>query len=98
MQNRIHELFNKKKEPILSVYFTAGYPAVEDTLTLLGYLEEAGVDMIEIGFPFSDPLADGPVIQQSSQQAIARSSGFIADAVALRRMLFATFSEDSPAD
>ena len=71
MRNRIHELFDNKQEPILSVYFTAGYPAVEDTLTLLGYLEEAGVDMVEIGFPFSDPLADGPVIQQSSQQAIA---------------------------
>ncbi len=71
MRNRIHELFDNKKEPILSVYFTAGYPALDDTLRLLRYLEEAGVDMVEIGFPFSDPLADGPIIQQSSQQAIA---------------------------
>lgn len=71
MRNRIHKLFENKQEPILSVYFTAGYPDVNDTIRLLGYLEEAGVDMVEIGFPFSDPLADGPVIQQSSQQAIA---------------------------
>lgn len=71
MKNRIHQLFEKKKENILSVYFTAGYPAIDDTRKILRYLTEAGVDMIEIGMPFSDPLADGPVIQQTSQQAIA---------------------------
>lgn len=70
MSNRIHRLFQEKKDKILSVYFTAGYPSLNDTLTIIQHLDGAGVDMIEIGFPFSDPLADGPVIQQSSQQAI----------------------------
>jgi tryptophan synthase alpha chain len=68
--NRIHELFNKKKNNVLSIYFTAGYPSIEDTLTIIKNLSESGVDMIEIGFPFSDPLADGPVIQASSSKAI----------------------------
>jgi tryptophan synthase alpha chain len=52
------------------VYFTAGFPNLNDTLDMIINLEKAGVDMIEVGFPFSDPLADGPVIQQSSHQAI----------------------------
>ena len=68
--NRIDTLFAKKKENILSVFFTAGYPALNDTITIAQSLELAGVDMIEIGIPFSDPIADGPVIQQSSKQAI----------------------------
>jgi tryptophan synthase alpha chain len=67
--NRLSELFGKKKN-ILSVYFTAGYPTLEDTLPLAGELGRAGVDMLEIGIPFSDPLADGPVIQQSSEKAL----------------------------
>jgi len=71
MKNRIHRLFENKKENILSIYFTAGYPAIDDTIKILDYLADAGVDMVEIGIPFSDPLADGPVIQQTSQQAIA---------------------------
>ncbi len=71
MTNRIHELFQRKKENVLSIYFTAGFPQREDTLPILQRVEEAGVDMIELGFPFSDPLADGPVIQQSSQRAIS---------------------------
>lgn len=71
MTNRIHELFQRKKENVLSIYFTAGFPQREDTIPILQRLEEAGADLIEIGFPFSDPLADGPVIQQSSQKAIA---------------------------
>jgi tryptophan synthase alpha chain len=70
MSTRIQQLFNKKKENILSIYFTAGYPTLNDTLEIVKNLENAGVDLIEIGFPFSDPLADGPVIQQSSQKAI----------------------------
>lgn len=70
MSTRIQQLFSKKKGKILSIYFTAGYPTLNDTLEIIQYLEEAGVDLIEIGFPFSDPLADGPVIQQSSQKAI----------------------------
>ncbi|HLP64137.1 tryptophan synthase subunit alpha [Flavobacterium sp.] len=70
MNNRIQTLFKAKKENILSLYFTAGFPNLNDTLTILKHLEESDVDMIEIGFPYSDPLADGPVIQESSTQAI----------------------------
>lgn len=69
--NRIEKLFYKKKSGILSVYFTAGFPKLDDTEKIIRNLDEAGADMIEIGFPFSDPLADGPVIQQSSSEAIA---------------------------
>lgn len=54
----------------MSIYFTAGYPNLEDTVTIIENLEESGVDMIEIGLPFSDPLADGPTIQASSTQAL----------------------------
>ncbi|WP_121964625.1 tryptophan synthase subunit alpha [Myroides sp. N17-2] len=70
MNNRINTLFEQKKSDILSIYFTAGYPAIDDTLTILKHLDSAGVDMVEIGMPFSDPLADGPVIQHSSEQAL----------------------------
>lgn len=67
--NRIHKtLLDNKK--ILSIYFTAGYPNLEDTTTIIQNLEKNGVDMIEIGLPFSDPLADGPTIQASSTQAL----------------------------
>ncbi len=68
--NRIDLLFKNKTQNILSIYFTAGYPKLNDTETIIIELEKAGVDMIEIGFPFSDPLADGPVIQQSSEIAL----------------------------
>ncbi len=60
----------KKEGPLLSIYFTAGYPKLEDTLPVLRGLQESGVDMIEIGLPFSDPLADGPTIQESSMAAL----------------------------
>jgi len=67
--NRInHTLAADKK--LLSIYFTAGYPELEDTVPIIQKLEKSGVDMVEIGLPFSDPLADGPVIQQSSTQAL----------------------------
>lgn len=69
--NRIQALFRKKKQGILSFYCTAGYPGLEDIVPLILELEASGADMIEIGMPFSDPLADGPVIQQSSQTALA---------------------------
>ena len=68
--NRINQLFQTKKNNILSIYFTAGYPALNDTMPLIHTLEEAGVDMIELGIPYSDPLADGPTIQKSGQKAI----------------------------
>lgn len=70
MKNRIKQLFERKKENIISIYITAGFPFLNDTLKIVKELDTAGVDMIEIGFPFSDPLADGPVIQQSSEVAI----------------------------
>jgi len=70
MTNRIQQLFAKKQGNILSIYFTAGYPKFNDTLSIIQHLDESGADLVEVGFPFSDPLADGPVIQQSSQQAI----------------------------
>lgn len=68
--NRINKLFKEKKKNILSVYFTAGFPKRNDTITILNELESNGVDLIEIGMPFSDPLADGPTIQRSSEIAL----------------------------
>jgi tryptophan synthase alpha chain len=68
--NRITQLFETRKNGILSVYFTAGYPALNDTRIILEALQDKGVGMAEIGIPFSDPMADGPVIQQSSTQAL----------------------------
>ena len=70
MENRIHSLFRRKDKNILSVYFTAGYPALNDTIEIIKELERNGVDLIEIGIPFSDPVADGPVIQHSSEIAL----------------------------
>lgn len=67
--NRIDNLL-KNKTNVLTIFFTAGYPALEDTMPVLEKLQEEGVDMIEIGIPFSDPVADGPVIQQANLQAI----------------------------
>ena len=68
--NRINRLFETKPREILSIYFTAGYPALHDTAGIIKSLARAGADMIEIGMPFSDPMADGPVIQQSSDRAL----------------------------
>lgn len=68
--NRLNELFKKKTTPILSIYFTAGYPSLDSTLDIAEALEKGGADFIEIGFPYSDPVADGPVIQASSQVAL----------------------------
>lgn len=70
MKNRIDQLFQQKKKNIISIYFTAGYPHLNDTLTIAKELESNGIDLLEIGIPFSDPLADGPVIQQSSEVSI----------------------------
>jgi tryptophan synthase alpha chain len=68
--NRIDQLFQKKKEKVLSIYFTAGHPGLNDTIPIIKAIEKSGADMVEIGMPFSDPMADGPVIQQSSQKAL----------------------------
>ena len=70
MQNRIDKLFLEKKKEVLSVFFTAGFPKLNDTVPVLEALEQSEADMVEIGIPFSDPLADGPVIQQSSMIAL----------------------------
>jgi tryptophan synthase alpha chain len=67
--NRIDQKFQEGKK-LLSIYFSAGHPNLEDTVPVLKELQKAGVDLIEIGLPFSDPLADGPTIQQSSTQAL----------------------------
>lgn len=67
--NRINQTLQANKK-LLSIYFSAGYPNLEDTIHIIQNLEKSGVDMIEIGLPFSDPLADGPTIQASSTQAL----------------------------
>lgn len=67
--NRIDQKFKEDKK-LLSIYFSAGFPNLEDTVPILINLQAAGVDMVEIGLPFSDPLADGPTIQESSTQAL----------------------------
>ena len=67
--NRIDKTFQKKQK-LLSIYFSAGHPELEDTLPILRALQDSGVDMVEIGLPFSDPLADGPTIQESSTRAL----------------------------
>ncbi|WP_343306018.1 tryptophan synthase subunit alpha [Chitinophaga niabensis] len=69
--NRIDQLFLNKPQEILNIYCTAGFPALNDTLTIMETLQQSGADMVELGMPFSDPLADGPVIQESSTRAIA---------------------------
>lgn len=67
--NRIDKVFSDQKD-ILNVYYTAGYPELEDTVRIAKSLQDAGVDMLEIGIPFSDPVADGPTIQESSLVAL----------------------------
>jgi len=67
--NRINQKLKEDKK-LLSIYFTAGYPDLNDTVPIIQKLEQSGVDMVEIGLPFSDPLADGPTIQDSSTQAL----------------------------
>lgn len=67
--NRINQKLKEDKK-LLSIYFTAGYPNIDDTVSVIQNLEKSGVDMIEVGLPFSDPLADGPTIQASSTKAL----------------------------
>ena len=68
--NSIQELFQKKDQNLLSIYFTCGYPKLEDTARVIQELSSSNVDFIEVGLPYSDPLADGPTIQDSSQKAL----------------------------
>ncbi len=68
--NRIQSLFERKHSGILSVYFSAGFPSINDTAAITQWLQEAGADMVEIGIPFSDPVADGPTIQASNKTAL----------------------------
>src|SRR3954468_5270221 len=68
--NRLNQLFASKKDNLLSIYYTAGYPALNTTVNIAEALENAGADFLEIGFPYSDPVADGPTIQHSSEQAL----------------------------
>jgi tryptophan synthase alpha chain len=67
---RLKKLFDAKSSKVLNVYCTAGYPTLDSTLPIIAALEENGADLVEIGMPYSDPLADGPVIQESGAKAI----------------------------
>ena len=68
--NSIKNIFQKKDKNLLSIYFTCGYPKLDNTTKVISELEKSGVDFIEVGLPYSDPLADGPTIQDSSQKAL----------------------------
>jgi len=68
--HRIVDLIEKNNRGILSIYFTAGYPNLEDTMAIALHLQKSGADLIEIGIPYSDPVADGPTIQESNQRAL----------------------------
>ena len=67
---RLKKLFNTKSSKVLNVYCTAGYPALDSTLPIIAALEKNGADLVELGMPYSDPLADGPVIQESGARAL----------------------------
>jgi tryptophan synthase alpha chain len=69
--SRITSLFQRKQSRVLNIYTTAGFPRLSDTLQVMQALQQNGADLIELGMPYSDPLADGPVIQESSGQALA---------------------------
>ncbi len=68
---RLEILFEKKKNNVLNIYCTAGYPELKSTLTIMKALQQNGADIIELGMPYSDPLADGPVIQASGSKALS---------------------------
>ena len=68
--NRLTQLFQHKTADVLNVYFTAGFPQLTDTVPILKALQDAGADLVEIGMPYSDPVADGETIQKSNQQAL----------------------------
>ena len=68
--NRIDSLFSARRDGIMSIYFCAGHPDAGSTLATIKALEDNGIDMVEVGIPFSDPLADGPVIQDAATKAL----------------------------
>jgi len=68
--NRIDQLFQQVKEPVLNIYFTAGFPQLNDTRRVLKAIQEGGAHIVEIGMPYSEPIADGETIQQSNQKAL----------------------------
>jgi tryptophan synthase alpha chain len=68
--SRLQQLFQQKKSKILNIYYTAGFPNLEATMPIMQALQQNGADIVELGMPYSDPLADGPVIQQSNMQAL----------------------------
>lgn len=70
LKNRITDLFDSGDKNILSIFYTAGFPKLGDTITIAKELQKAGADIIEIGIPFSDPVADGPTIQESNKAAL----------------------------
>lgn len=70
IMNRIDTLFSSKRNDILSIFFTAGYPTLNSTLEIIEQLQSSGADIVEVGMPFSDPMADGPTIQHSSMVAL----------------------------
>lgn len=86
--NRINNLFQEKKQGILSLYFCAGHPTLEGTADTIRTLAHKGIDMIEVGIPFSDPMADGPVIQSAATQALRNGMSL--------RKLFAQLEEIRP--
>lgn len=71
LMNRLRKLLDNKSKNLLAVYFTAGYPDLDSTVGIIDALCRKGTDIIEIGIPFSDPMADGPVIQESGSRALA---------------------------
>lgn len=89
--NRIKRLFKNKDKDILNIYFTAGYPDLDDTESIILELEKSGADLIEIGMPYSDPLADGPTIQESGQ--IALKNGMTLDLLFEQISILRTKSE-----
>ena len=68
--NRLQQLFERQQKDLLSIYYTAGYPKIDDTLAIAECLEKNGANFLEVGFPYSDPVADGPTIQDSSKTAL----------------------------
>ena len=70
MNNRLTRLFEQKKTYVLNIYCTAGFPQLNSTAEVIASLQENGADIIELGIPYSDPIADGPVIQQSNMHAL----------------------------